>query len=212
VTADYLAAATFGGVLVLACWLSVIRARVKRLEAAQWLKVEVRATTDDIRDPYVVFPFDGHTEPLEPFLAHHDANLAAAVWVHPERYGGRPCIGGHRIAVDDAVNIADANPNGYLADEYGITAEQTAVARWFVDNYPTHPYTAEDLDPGTLTARNVAGGVVSDQNGAFVTVIVADAATAPRRNTSVVLVEVEAIDVPNDDGHIEPWYPPDVAP
>ena len=124
--------------------LPVIRRAVDRVGRLQGmhvvdgrLAVQRGEVLEDVFTDQGVLPLDGRVDAVDllrrgGWPAHRLPDLRH-VEVDPDRLGGRPCIRGRRIAVEDVAAIAD-EPLGpaRLVEEYGLTGDQIEDAvRWW---------------------------------------------------------------------------------
>lgn len=72
---------------------------------------------------------------VAPLIAAHATERHAAdhpyVWVAPGRLGGKPCIGGHRLSVDQVTRIAVDGVDAVLTGWPYLTRAQVLVACWY---------------------------------------------------------------------------------
>ena len=54
------------------------------------------------------------------------------IWLHPGRYSGEPCIGGHRLPTEVIAELVSAGDDGQtIIDGYDITRTQVILACWY---------------------------------------------------------------------------------
>lgn len=65
----------------------------------------------------------------------HDPYATPAVWVHPGRYHGEPCVDGHRLPTQMIAEHVFDGTGDSAEDTWDITTHEVLVACWFEARY-----------------------------------------------------------------------------